>query len=133
MQSYHTHQRTVLLDFLSQHPDEQFSARQIAQALTSEQISISAVYRNLAVQEKAGKVRRVSKTGSREVFYQFTDAVPCREALHLSCKKCGKTYHMNTAGAERLIQSVAQVENFQIDKAETVLYGICAACQKGKE
>ena len=48
MPSYSTRQRKVLLAYLSQHPDELLSARQIADALADEKISLSAVYRNLA-------------------------------------------------------------------------------------
>ena len=48
MHSYSTRQRKVLLSYLSQHPDELLSARQIEDALADKKISLSAVYRNLA-------------------------------------------------------------------------------------
>ena len=48
MSSYSTRQREALLAYLSRHPDELLSARQIADALADEKISLSAVYRNLA-------------------------------------------------------------------------------------
>lgn len=48
MSSYSTRQRKALLAYLSRHPDELLSARQIADALADEKISLSAVYRNLA-------------------------------------------------------------------------------------
>lgn len=66
----------------------------------------------------------------REIFFQYTDAPECRDCLHLSCKRCGKICHMNTDGAEMLIRSIAEKEGFSLDKTETVLYGICEACQK---
>ena len=47
MARYLTRQRKQLLKYLSEHTDEQMTARQIADALTAESISISAVYRNL--------------------------------------------------------------------------------------
>ena len=55
MQSYSTRQRKVLLAYLSQHPDELLSARQIADALADKKISLSAVYRNLAQLETEEK------------------------------------------------------------------------------
>ena len=34
--------------------------------------------------------------------------------------------------ADRLVDSVAQNNDFAIDKGETVIYGVCAACQKSQ-
>lgn len=65
MSSYSTQQRKALLAYLSRHPDELLSARQIADALADEKISLSAVYRNLAQLEAEEKVRRSSKSGTR--------------------------------------------------------------------
>ena len=129
MSKYMTKQREVLLGFLSEHPDESFSARQIAERLKDDKISVSAVYRNLSALEEDGKLRRVMQGTGREVFYQYADCDACKECLHLSCKKCGKTYHMSTQGADMLMNNVASQEKFFIDKVETVLYGICEKCK----
>ena len=133
MSKYMTKQRKALLSFLSAHADEELTARQLEQALCEQGVSISAVYRNLSELEKEGKIRRISKSGSREVFYLYTDAHACRESLHLSCKKCGKTYHMNSQCADMLINNLAQNDEFTIDKSDTVLYGVCKACKKNGE
>ena len=130
MSKYMTKQRKAMLAYLSAHADEKLSAKQLESALAGEGVSISAVYRNLSELEKEGKIRRVNQSGSREVFYQYTDGAHCKECLHLSCEKCGKTYHMNMQGAEMLIQNLAQSDEFTIDKANTVLYGICKQCRK---
>ncbi len=130
MPKYMTKQRKALLNYLSMHADERLSAKQLEDALKSEGISISAVYRNLSELEKEGKVRRVNNSGSREVFYQYTDGAHCKDCLHLSCEKCGKTYHMNSAVAQTLIENLAQSDEFTIDKANTVLYGVCGDCRK---
>ena len=130
MPKYMTKQRKTLLDFLERHADEELSAKKIEAELADSGVSISAVYRNLSELEKEGKVRRISKSGSREVFYLYTDAHACRESLHLFCKKCGKTYHMNSQCADMLINNLAQNDEFTIDKSDTVLYGVCKACKK---
>ena len=44
MSSYSTRQRKALLAYLSRHPDELLSARQIADALADEKKSASAPY-----------------------------------------------------------------------------------------
>ena len=130
MPKYMTKQRKALLEFLSAHADEELTAKQMEQALSEQGISISAVYRNLAELEKEGKVRRSSKSGSREVYYLYTDGSECRDCLHLSCEKCGKTYHMNIPGMEMLIENLASSDEFAIDRKNTVLYGVCKSCQK---
>ncbi|MBE5057326.1 transcriptional repressor [Pseudoflavonifractor sp. DSM 107456] len=50
---YDTRQRDHLIPFLEQHIDQPLSVREIAQALCAQQISLSAVYRNLSHLEAA--------------------------------------------------------------------------------
>ena len=130
MPQYKTKQRALLAQFLSRHPDETLSAREIAAALAGEGVSVSAVYRNLSRMEEEGLVRRASKAGSRETFFRYVEAEPCRHSLHMSCKRCGKTYHMDDRGAEELIRALTQNEHFALDRTETVLYGVCGTCRK---
>ena len=115
---------------MSRHPDELLSARQIADALADEKISLSAVYRNLAQLEAEEKVRRSSKSGTREVYYQYLDAESCKGALHMSCVKCGRTFHMASGNAVLFAKHLAQNEQFTLDAADTVLYGTCADCRE---
>lgn len=128
MQAYMTQPRKRLLSYLHSHADETLTAGQISQDLP--EISVSAVYRNLAALEQDGTVRRVAKSGSREVFYQYMQAEACREHLHLSCKQCGKTFHMDGEETEALLASIARLDGFAVDRADTVLYGICEACRR---
>ena len=130
MAKYLTRQRRQLLEYLSEHTDEQISARQIADALAKDQISISAVYRNLAALEEEGLLKRSVREGTREVFYQYIAAEECKDSLHLSCRICGKSIHLGRTDAEQLIQNTLKTTGFQIDKSETILYGICEDCRK---
>lgn len=127
MQAYMTQPRKRLLAYLHSHADETLTAGQISQDIP--EISVSAIYRNLAALEQDGAVRRVAKNGSREVFYQYMQAEECREHLHLSCKQCGKTFHMDEAETETLLASIARLDGFAVDRADTVLYGTCEACR----
>ena len=129
MAAYVTKQRRILQSFLEDHPDESLSAADIAKGLTDQSISVSAVYRNLAALEEEGKVRRVSRSGGREIYYQYTDTESCRSQLHLLCKSCGATYHMDKADADQLMQSLYNHEKFALDTVDTILYGTCEACQ----
>ena len=130
MSKYTTRQRRLLLEYLQTHADETLSAKQIAADIAQSGVSISAVYRNLAVLEEENKITRISKGGSRTVYYRYTDADACKKHLHLSCFKCGKTYHMDIPATNTLIENVAKETKFQVDSAGTVLYGVCETCQK---
>ena len=133
MSQYLTRQRKALLEYLHAHPDESFSARQIADALEAQDVSLSAVYRNLAALETQGMVCRAQKDGGHEIFYRFTQADACRQHLHLSCSQCGKTFHMDVPATDSLLRQVAQSADFQVDRSNTVLYGVCGACRNERE
>ena len=131
MHAYMTQPRKRLLGYLQDHADETFSVGQISGELP--EISVSAIYRNLAALTQEGSVRRVTKADSREVLYQYLAGEHCREHLHLNCKKCGKTFHMNARETEALVQTIAALDKFALDRSETVLYGICEQCQPAAE
>ena len=141
MAKYLTRQRRQLLDYLSWHTDEQMTKPaendtadvEIADALTQENISLSAVYRNLSDLEADGLLKRSVREGTRDVFYQYIAAEECKDSLHLSCRGCGKSIHLGDAEAERLLDSTLKSTGFQIDKSETILYGVCADCRKHRK
>ena len=130
MQKYTTKQRKTLLDFFAAHTDETLSVRQIADAVTSEGISLSAVYRNIAAMEADGLVRPCVREGGREVLYRFSGADACRSRLHLTCNQCGKTYHMDAPATQTLVEQVAEDSGFCVDRSATVLYGVCRDCSE---
>ncbi len=127
---YMTKQHKLLLAYLSAHADETLPTGRIVEALAGEEISASAIYRNLAALEQEGKVKRSAKPGSQELSYRYTGTESCQRHLHLSCLRCGKTVHMEESESDALAQRLAQSEGFRLDRTDTVLYGICADCQK---
>ena len=64
-----------------------------------------------------------------EYLYQFFDIQSCRNHIHLSCKKCGKIFHMENQVADSFINEISESQGFNISKAETTLYGLCAQCK----
>ena len=83
MKKYATDQREILLSFLREHPDQQFSIEEISEQLCiGNVISLSTIYRNInkLVEEEA--VRRFAKEGSRKFLYQFIGDGTCSEQLH---------------------------------------------------
>ncbi|MBO4407009.1 MAG: transcriptional repressor [Clostridia bacterium] len=133
MQTYATKQRKRLLAFLEEHPDELFSVKEIAAALAPEGVSLSAVYRNVADMEEEGKLTRITRDGARTVLYRYADDEECKKHLHLSCFRCGKTYHMEEPVTDELIRAVAKSSDFDVDSQSTVLYGICRDCKRRQD
>ena len=131
--NYSTEQRNSLLSFLSENPDKMFSAKQVELALIGKEISKSAIYRNLAELESEGKIKRCSKPGSRESFYQFFDCNSCRTHIHLSCQKCGKIFHLDEAAAENLVTALEKNTGFEVSRGESTLVGICKSCGEKNE
>lgn len=128
MAEYMTEQRRKLIDFLDSNPDKQFSAKDIFRALANENISESAVYRNLSRLEKAGIISRCVKDGKREIYYSHSGAECCKEKIHLTCTKCGEIFHMDNAVSERFLNEVVCANGFSIDKCKSVIYGVCKDC-----
>ena len=128
MAKYLTRQRRQLSRYLEQHTDELLTALDISRALDG--VSVSAVYRNLSAMEEEGLLKRSIRENTREAFYQYIAAPSCKDSLHLSCRVCGKSIHLGEKEAEQLLHSTLESTGFQIDKTETILYGVCADCQQ---
>ena len=109
MLRYTTRQREALLDYLSRHPDQPLTVREIAAGVEPDGVSLSAVYRNLAELEAAGLIRR--------------------DDMHLTCTRCGRTVHLSSAAAS-LLTGMAAGEGFSLDLTRTALYGLCPRCRQ---
>ena len=130
---YSTKQRETLIKYLSLHTDEQLSTYQIANDLQNKEISLIAIYRNLSDFEKEGIVKRYIKPDSKEIYYQYIAPDECKNSIHLTCRICGKSSHMDSNDAEILLLSVKLNKGFTIDKSASVIYGICQQCSEINE
>ena len=127
---YATKQRKRLLEVLEAHPDETLSVPRICALVSPDAVSPSAIYRNLSSLERDGIVRRVTLPLSQKAGYRYVGSANCKSHLHLECKKCGKTFHLPFDASERLIDGVKDDAGFEVDRAEAVLFGVCADCKK---
>ena len=117
---YMTSQRKMLLDFLEKNHDKQFSATDIANALKNRGISISAVYRNLIKMHSQGIISRSVKEDSREIYYQYMSGCDCKNSIHLTCTKCGKVSHMDSAYANEMTANLRK-SGFNLNKTKTIV------------
>lgn len=128
MAKYVTKQRKILQDYFSQRIDQELSAKQVAEELSSQGISLSAVYRNLADMEKEKIVVQTRKEGSREFFFRYIDAESCQECFHLSCRSCGKIMHLPLEDSMKISEAFSTNYSFSLDFPTTVFYGTCGSC-----
>lgn len=129
MKKYATEQRKILLSFLREHYDRQYSVEEIAERLYGiENISISSIYRNINSMVAEGAVRRFSADGSRKFLYQYIDGNDCHKHLHLKCESCGQIFHMDEKSMENILTAVMNSSNFNVDVSRTILYGLCEDC-----
>jgi len=132
MPKYETRQRKILNDYFSHHVDENISAKQIASDLAQSGISVSAIYRNLNDMVGSGLIQRVALNADKSVYYRYIAADDCKSHLHMSCSKCGKTFHMDMHSTDNIIDQVNSTSDFKIDSSNTVLYGTCKNCRLAK-
>lgn len=129
MDKYATAQRKLLYAFLKSYPDRQFSIDEIAAQLCStENISLSSIYRNVNKLVDQGYIRRFVKDGSRKFRYQYVGDADCNAHLHFKCVKCGKIIHMDHDTMEEILGSAMKNNDFRIDIGKTILYGSCRSC-----
>ena len=125
---YMTEQRKKLFEFFKSHPDMTISARDLAAQLVAK-ISVSAVYRNLAMLEREGLILRSPGKNNRENVYRYVSSETCDDKLHITCLKCGRTTHMTQKISDKLLRDVLRGDKFDIDLSKTTVYGVCKDCR----
>ncbi len=126
MSRYATLQRKKLLEFLEKNPHSSFSARQIKDAILG--VSMSAVYRNLAILEKDGLLQKVYVSNKKEITYQYVCSENCVDFLHLICEKCKKSSHFEKEFSELIVNKALEVSGFVVNRNKTFIYGVCQTC-----
>lgn len=126
MKGYGTVQRKRLLDFLENHCDQQFTVQEIFSAL--EDVSLSAVYRNVSKMVENGCIQRFPKPGSTEFLYQYVATHHCADHVHVKCERCGDIAHLDEKVERLITQLLMSEQDFTIDPSKTMLFGICREC-----
>ncbi len=88
-------------------------------------VSLPTVYASLEALEEAGLVRRVAAGRGRALY----DSRPV-DHHHLVCRRCGAVEDLDApVSLERALES-ARRSGFEVDGAEVVVHGLCAACRR---
>lgn len=127
---YKTSQREILLDFLSAHPDKEFTIEQITDAICGDAIGKSTVYRIISRLCDDGDILRTRGAGGKKILYRYIDKVnECHAHFHLKCLGCGKLIHLDCDFMDELGKHIAGEHGFRLDPRSTVINGICAECE----
>ncbi len=127
---YKTKQKNSLIGFLKANHSRQFSINEICEAVKSNGIGKSTVYRNISHLCEEGAVRRFRGEGGKSVLYQYVGKDSgCDSHFHLKCTACGRLIHLDCKDVMRLKAHINAHHNFSIDIAHTVFYGLCGGCK----
>ncbi len=132
MATYKTHQKEMLLDFLKEHPDRQFSVDELTEEmekLFSDAPGKSTVYRLIGRLVDMGTVKRFVKGNSRQFLYQIAGSEECHHHLHLKCTECGKLLHMGHDLSEQVLSEILGESDFTVKVDSTTLFGCCKDCK----
>ena len=133
---YQTRERNLILDYLKEHSDQSFQAKDILNDINngSEHINRATVYRNLERLCQQGKLMKFKKTDSEATFYQFTEAHEhCDKHLHAQCVTCGKIFHLEDSFVDDFELKMNDVYGIEIDPSHTVIAGKCDECKDGNK
>lgn len=132
MSKYITKQRKILQNYLSNRIDEELSARKVAEDLAHENLSLSAIYRNIADMEKEKIVVQCRKEGSREIFFRYVND-NCHKSIHIYCNICNKIEHISIQATQEILNNINNSTGFNIDIHSAMFYGICKSCEKNNK
>lgn len=138
MSSYHTAQKSLMLDFLTENPERSFTAEELSEAMIERFGAESApgkstVYRLIRKMADDGVVKRTARGDGRGMVYQASAGERCAMHLHLKCTECGRLLHMSDERSGNILGQIFSENKFSVDERQTVLVGRCADCAEKEE
>jgi Fur family ferric uptake transcriptional regulator len=124
-----TERRIIVEEVFAHH--EHFVADELEKRLSqrndSRRVSRSTVYRMLDLLQKSGLLRKVARTGDKDV-YEHDYGYPQHD--HLICHECGSLTEFQNDEISRILEEVASGEGFRMDGHRLEVYGLCARCRR---
>lgn len=92
----------------------------------------SSLYRNLAVLEEAGLVRRID-VGEGRAYFELGEALSDDHHHHLVCRSCGTVADItlpepSERALDRAFSAAADEVGFQLEEHRVDLVGLCPDC-----
>lgn len=130
---YQTAQRKRMISLFEQSAHRSLSAQDIAQALKEDNISMSAIYRNLSDMEKSGLLYKVSDKNRPGALYQYVHPHGCKGVIHLQCQDCEETYHLDKCVSDMIFAMAKNNFHFHLNTSMPILFGWCEKCAQRQE
>lgn len=126
--TYKTKQRDEIVEFFNSHRGKCYSAKEL---IKSGEVSSgeATIYRTLSKLANQGILKKF--TDGEAACYQLNESEECSRHFHLKCEKCGKLIHMDCDFMAEMSRHIEQSHGFFVDIGKTVIYGLCADCNKG--
>jgi Fur family transcriptional regulator, ferric uptake regulator len=94
-------------------------------------LAATTLYRNLALFEEAGVIRRVVTRASGEPTVEYEHVWGREHHDHLLCSTCGRRVEFHYPAIEVLQEAVAREHGFELRAHRLELIGLCGGCQEG--
>lgn len=129
---YRTKQRGEIMRFLSEHPDECFSAKELIGQVGAGE---ATVFRTLSALAKEGLIQKFTGEGTKNgcAYYKYKASEECGRHLHLKCLSCGRLLHADCDFMKEMTEHFESEHSFRLDSGRTVIYGLCKECSCRKD
>lgn len=127
---YQTKQKEAIAAFFLDRPEACLSAEAVYAALGNG-VGMTTVYRAVSRLCEEGYLRRYApQTAGEPALYQYN---PCSEKhMHIRCVECGTLAHLRCDEVHAFASHLLERHGFVLDECQTVLYGLCAACEAAR-
>ncbi len=132
MNKYQTKQRQILVSFFEDKGHHAFSALEIYEQLQSQNISKSAIYRNLSEMVADGSLYKVYENHRKEALFQCAAPSGCQKIIHLKCQICQAVIHFDKHISQMMLNMAAKNYSFEVND-NLLLYGKCGKCSNRDE
>lgn len=131
MKNYNTKGKDIIMAYLKDHADSNFSANDIFQYLEEHdsKMNISTVYRNLDKFVDQGMLMKLKNPDDDFCRYQYKHPDGnCDDHIHMQCRNCGRVFHLECGFMEELSKHLFAHHGFTIESAGSMIKGLCGEC-----
>ncbi len=133
MNVYKTKAREYILDYLKEHSDKRFTARELYDCVKDdiESINRTTIYRNLDRLCELGELIRYKEPNQDAWYYQYSkEHDHCDKHLHAQCSECGKIFHLESEFVDEFEEKMQSIYGLDVNSSQTMIIGKCTDCNK---
>ena len=129
---YSTKQRNIILELFHEHLDEKLTAEEIMRMLheSNNTVSKATLYRNLDMLASKGIICKVLLDNLCSCYIYKSEKNTM--SINFCCDQCGEIVQIKSPFISKMNTKIEKEFNCLIDKAKTVIHGICNKCKEGE-